>query len=377
MTDTSKPHAWRNVSRTLIAGLLIAALGGCADTATRRTPEQVRAQLRQLIPASVPDRAGWAADIQGALAALEIEPSPQNLCAVLAVTEQESTYTANPAVPGLGKIAIGEIEARAARYKIPLFVVRGALQLESPNGETWRTRISRVRTEKELSDLFEEMIATVPMGARLLARANPVRTGGPMQVSIAFAEAHAKERAYPYSVEGSIRREVFTRRGGMYFGIAHLLDYPAAYEKPLFRFADFNAGRYASRNAAFQNAVAVATGIPLDLDGDLVRYRKGKARAEASATENAVLTLADELGMTPAQIRDDLEDSHRHRFERSALYTGVFAIGDRRNGKALPRATLPRIRLHSPKITRKLTTEWFATRVNRRYNQCMAKAKKI
>lgn len=379
MTDlasASRPRARRKVRLTFLAAILAVGLGGCADTASQRTPEEVRAQLRQLIPASVPDRAGWATDIQGALAALEIEPSPQNLCAVLAVTEQESTYTANPAVPGLGKIAIGEIEARAARYKIPAFVVRGALRLESPNGESWQTRIARVRTEKELSDLFEEMIAKVPMGTRLLARANPVRTGGPMQVSIAFAEAHAQERTYPYAVDGSIRHEVFTRRGGMYFGIAHLLGYPAAYEKPLFRFADFNAGRYASRNAAFQNAVAVATGIPLDLDGDLVRYRKGKARGDASATESAVLTLADTLGMSPAQIRDGLEDSHLSRFEDSALYTGVFEIADRRNGKPLPRATLPRIRLHSPKITRKLTTEWFATRVNQRYTRCMAKAKK-
>lgn len=379
MTDPcpgSCPRTWRNVRLTLLAAILAAGLGGCADTASQRTPEEVRAQLRQLIPASVPDRAGWAADIQGALAALEIEPTPQNLCAVLAVTEQESTYTANPAVPGLGKIAIGEIETRAARYRIPAFVVRGALRLESPNGESWQTRISRVRTEKELSDLFEEMIAKVPMGSRLLARANPVRTGGPMQVSIAFAEAHAQERSYPYAVDGSIRHEVFTRRGGMYFGIAHLLGYPAAYDKPLFRFADFNAGRYASRNAAFQNAVAVATGIPLDLDGDLVRYRKGKARGDASATERAVLTLADKLGMSPTQIRDGLEDSHLSRFEDSALYTGVFEIADRRNGKPLPRATLPRIRLHSPKITRKLTTEWFATRVNQRYTRCMAKAKK-
>ena len=80
--------------------------------------------------------------------------------------------------------------------------------------------------------------------------------------------------------------------------------------------------------------------------------------------------------MTPAQVRDGLEDSHLRRFEDSALYTGVFEIADRRNGKPLPRATLPRIRLHSPKITRKLTTEWFATRVNQRYTRCMAKAKK-
>ena len=33
----------------------------------------------------------------------------------------------------------------------------------------------------------------------------------------------------------------------------------------------------------------------------------------------------------------------------------------------MPRALLPRIRLHSPKITRALTTEWFARRVDERF----------
>jgi Protein of unknown function (DUF1615) len=375
-TRPQRPRAWRIALLTLA----IAVLGGCLDTGPAPpTPEQVRAQLMRLLPPNVQDRAGWAADIQSAFAALEIEPSKRNLCAALAVTEQESTYTANPKVPDLGRIALKEIEDRAARYKIPAFAVRGALQLESPNGETWQARIAAVRTEKELSDLYEEMIARVPMGKRLLANANPVRTGGPMQVSIAFAEAHARQRPYPYASDGTnastIRREIFTRRGGMYFGIAHLLDYPASYDKPMFRFADFNAGRYASRNAAFQNAVAVATGIALDLDGDLVVYRKrGLRGAEAiGATETALGKMAADLEMTPAQIRRDLEDSRYHRFERTMLYERVYAIADARNRKPLPRATLPRIRLHSPKITRKLTTEWFATRVNRRYNACMKK----
>lgn len=372
MIESHGPRAWR----IALIWLLVALLAGCDSGPPPPTPEQVRAQLKRLMPATVQDRAGWAADIQGALAALEIEPSAQNLCAVLAVTEQESTFTANPAVPGLGRIALAEIEQRAARYKVPAFAVRAALRTTSPNGETWDTRIARVRTEKELSDLFEEMIARIPMGKRVLARANPVRTGGPMQVSIAFAESHAKARPYPYAVEGSIRHEVFTRRGGLYFGIAHLLDYPASYDKPLFRFADFNAGRYASRNAAFQNAVAVATGIALDLDGDLLRYRKSKDSGKPSATETAVLTLTGKLGMTPEQIHRELASAHRHGFERSALYARVFEIADERNGKPLPRATLPRIRLHSPKITRKLTTEWFATRVNQRHQRCMARVRR-
>jgi Protein of unknown function (DUF1615) len=346
-------------------------------TTNEPSPDEIRATLKRLIPATVKDRDGWAADIQYAVSALKIEPSAQNLCSVLAITEQESTYTANPTVPGLGAIALKEIKSRAAGLHIPGFVVDGALRLKAANGDTWEKRIAAVSTEKELSDIFEEMTAAVPMGNRLLARANPVRTGGPMQVSIDYAQAHAKQRTYPYAVNTSIRHEVFTRRGGMYFGIAHLLDYPTSYNKPMFRFADFNAGHYASRNAAFQNAVATATGIALDLDGDLVRYKKDKNnKNKLGATESAVYTLSAELGMTHKQIHSELLKSQTHAFENSPLYISVFAIADKRNGKPLPHATLPRIRLLSPKITRKLTTEWFATRVNKRYNTCMARAEK-
>jgi len=32
---------------------------------------------------------------------------------------------------------------------------------------------------------------------------------------------------------------------------------------------------------------------------------------------------------------------------------------------------LPQIGLHSPKITRKLTTDWFANRVEGRYQTCL------
>lgn len=354
---------------------LVSLLTACEND--EASPAEIRAQLKYLIPANVKNRDGWAADIQYAFAALKIEPSAPNLCSVLAVTEQESTYNDDPPVSGLGDIALKEIVNRAGRLHVPEFVVYGALQLNAPNGESWETRIAAVHTEKELSGIFEEMIASVPMGQRLLGRLNPVRTGGPMQVSIAYAQAHAKQRPYPYAIEqSSIRHEVFTRRGGLYFGIAHLLDYPTSYDKPLFRFADFNAGHYASRNAAFQNAVAVATGIGLDLDGDLLRYKKDRDNKKdaLSATESAVRNMAAELGMTNEQIHSALLKSREHRFERSELYRRVFEVAEQRNGRPLPRATLPRIRLQSPKITRKLTTEWFATRVNKRYRSCMARA---
>jgi hypothetical protein len=367
VTISIKTAAWRIAMLSVLAILL----AGCENN--EPTPAEVRAQITRLIPATVKDRENWAADIQYAFAALKVEASPENMCSVLAITEQESTFNANPSVPNLGVIALKEIEDRAARYHIPAFAVHGVLQLKSPNGDIWEKRITAAHTEKELSDLFEEMIASVPMGKRLFARANPVHTGGPMQVSVAFAEAHARQHSYPYETDASIRHQVFTRRGGMYFGIAHLLDYQTSYNKKVFRFADYNAGHYASRNAAFQNAVAVATGIPLDLDGDLIRYKKDKNKNSLSATESAVRSMATKLGMTHEQIHSALLISGEQSFEESELYSRVFAIADKKNGNPLTHATLPRISLHSPKITRVLTTEWFANRVNQRYRKCMAR----
>jgi len=189
-----------------------------------------------------------------------------------------------------------------------------------------------------------------------------------MQVSIAFAEDHKWD--YPYERKGSIRDEVFTRRGGMYFGIAHLLDYPASYTQPLYRFADFNAGWYASRNAAFQAAVSRASGSKLVLDGDLIIYGSSKA----GQTERAVRSLASKLDMSETAIRNALERGDTHGFEKTSLYERVFALAEKRAGKPLPRAVLPGIRLESPKITRNLTTAWFANRVNDRYLACMKRA---
>jgi len=353
-----------------LAALLLALLAGCASQIPEEAPrgaDAIRVDLRRLLPAGVADRDGWARDIAVAFTAQGLDSSRGNLCAVVAVTEQESTFQADPAVPGLPGIARREIERRTQALHLPAFLVNAALNVTSPTGKTYNQRLDAVRTERQLSELFEDFIGMVPMGRQLFGGLNPVRTGGPMQVSIAFAQAHAQD--YPYAVDDSIRREVFTRRGGMYFGIAHLLGYPAHYDSVQYRFADFNAGWYASRNAAFQAAVSRLSGIELALDGDLLI----SGAIDPSRTERAVRAIRRRLDINEARIRPALEKGGSLAFEDTDLYRRVFELADRDAGRPLPRAVLPGIKLKSPKITRDLTTAWFANRVHDRWKRCMAR----
>ncbi|NBF11832.1 DUF1615 domain-containing protein [Pseudomonas sp. Fl4BN1] len=357
--------------RLIISLSSLLLLAGCASQQGSQppalSPDQAQARILRLLPSQVADRQGWARDIQVAFSAQGLAPSPSNLCAVLAVAEQESSFQVDPVVPGLGRIAREEIDRRAAKVHVPALLVSAALQVHASDGQSYSQRLAKARTEKELSAIFDDFIGRVPMGQTLFGGFNPVHTGGPMQVSIAFAEKHAGD--YPYPVQGSIRHEVFSRRGGMYFGIAHLLGYPVSYPQPLYRFADFNAGWYASRNAAFQSAVSRVSGIKLALDGDLIRYDS----ILPGSTELAVRTLGKQMGLRNPSIREQLEKGDSPEFENTDLYRQVFALADRAAGKSVPREQLPGIELKSPKITRQLTTAWFAKRVDERYQRCMAR----
>jgi uncharacterized protein YceK len=343
--------------------LLLAALvlAGCAAQRPQMTAAEGRSMIASYMPASLADKEGWAADIYTPMAVLEVPLTPDNICAILSITAQESGFRVDPVVPNLSKAAWTEIERQREKIGVPRLVLDAALSLKSSGGATYRERIDAAKTERQLSDIFEDMIDRVPLGRTFFADRNPVRTGGPMQVSVAFAVAHAKAKRYPYAVVESIRDEVFTRRGGMYFGIAHLLDYPASYDRYVYRYADFNAGHYASRNAAFQAALAQVSGKKIALDGDLM-----------SETESAAASIAAELGMDAAAIRRDLERGKGGDFEQAALYRRVFELADRRGGKPAARAVVPSIQLQSAKFTRELTTQWFADRVVARHRQCIA-----
>jgi len=334
------------------------------------------AQLNQLVlkllPVKLNDKQGWANDLQAAFRNLKVPHSPDNYCAVISIIQQESSFQADPKVPGLPAIVQREIEQRRIKYNIPAPAMNWMLSATSRNGRSYRQRIDTLKTEKELSDLVEEIVAAIPAGGKLFSDYNPVHTGGPMQVSFTFAEAHIRARAYPYSVNGNLRNEVFSRRGGLYFGTAMLLDYPAPYDNIIYRFADYNAGRYSSRNAAFQNALSRISGKALAPDGDLLRYQQGQPVAASSNTQRALRGISNLLQMSDAEIQRDLKLEKFSTFAQTQLYGRVFTLADK-NGTQ-PRVVIPGIALKSPKFTRKLTTAWFAQRVDKRYKSCLKRA---
>lgn len=329
----------------------------------------------RVLPPNLAQRRGWAEDIATSFAALSIPAQPHKVCALAAVIEQESTWQADPPVAGLAKIAKAELDKKRERYGIPKPVFDLAMAKKSPTGRSYQQRLDALRTERELSDLFEDMIREIPFGTKLFEGQNPVRTGGATQVSVAFAAQQMRERPYPWRPAASPREEVFKRRGGLYFGAAMLLDYPVSYNRMLYRFADYNGGRYSSRNAAVQTLLAQLTGQAMAPDGDLLRYQAGEPlspRTAPSQAWRALLTIQGALGVTPAQIEQDLKLEKRFEFEQSVTYRRLYQLAERRGLKPA-REQLPDIELHSPKISRPLTTAWFADRCEARYRACLAR----
>jgi hypothetical protein len=122
---------FEDAKRSWLGALLLCAalIGGCAvDDGARApvekpiSPAEARALVSRLLPPKLPERAAWTTDIHAAFTALEIEPTPANICAAVAVTEQESSFRADPPVPGLAAIARKEIDRQRERAGIPRLV---------------------------------------------------------------------------------------------------------------------------------------------------------------------------------------------------------------------------------------------------------------
>ena len=161
MESTTIVGAHARGCASIAVALAVASLVGCAIPPPRAPavdPDIARAGIEKLLPAKIANRQGWAVDIYAAFEALRIQPTTANTCAVVAVIEQESTFQVDPAVPGLPAIARRQIDARAASHGVPKVVVSAALRIRSPNGMSYGERLEHVKTEKMLSEIFDDFI---------------------------------------------------------------------------------------------------------------------------------------------------------------------------------------------------------------------------
>lgn len=78
--------------------------------------------------------------------------------------------------------------------------------------------------------------------------------------------------------------------------------------------------------------------------------------------------------MSESDIHRQLQKGDSLAFEETALYEKMYKLAEAKAGKTLPREMLPGIQLESPKITRNLTTAWFAKRVDDRRAKCMGQS---
>ena len=370
--------------------LCVAALLGLPAALAHAEGEMTRAEAAALGKRIVPpakDGGGWGAAVHLSLTKNGISPTRRNVCSVMAVIEQESTYTANPQVKGLGRMAEKEIANRLSALPLPAATQLGVawfLAAKPTPEKSYLKLIRAAKTERDLDlvfrnlsfYLFRELASTRLLNTGALARRvdgiNPVSTLGSMQVSIAYAIAEvekAKGRRLGMPAIWKLRDELYTRQGGIDYGARMLLGYRAGYDSRVYVFADYNAGRYASRNAAFQHMVSALSGEKLALDGDLLIYRGSTPKSEPSTTEKAVRSI--NLGLGEKDIRADLTKEKDDAFRDTDLYARVAEAYAAKTGRKPPYAMIPQIRLESPKLSRSMTTERFARAVLARHERCM------
>ncbi|WP_180057140.1 MULTISPECIES: DUF1615 domain-containing protein [unclassified Acinetobacter] len=378
------------------------SLSACGNGSwwSKDEPTMEAEQIKKAIPPRVNERQSWANDIYDISDQLGIPTTKKNVCTIVAVVDQESNFVADPHVPGLGEKAVKEVQGRLEeKFKDKLGdgiggTVAGYFQdvlKNQPSPEdNYLSQMRRVQTERELDELYREIfdymskhyhVSALTGAAKLVGqdigeKLNPITTLGSMQVHIGYAKDHKRQGGNI----AELRTDMYTQYGGLYYGIHRLMMYPAEYDKPIYRFADYNSGRYSSRNAAFQSMLNDLTPAELSLDGDLLLYSKdGSPRAAKSQSETALIAVFAENNViaTPRQIRSDLKKEKDENFEGTLTYKAVKKLYQEKTGKEPFYAMMPEVVISGPKLSRDYNTNWFATRVDGRYQTCMRRIKNL
>ena len=335
--------------------------------------EEGRALVGRALPDSVKDRAGWSTDIYAAFASLDIAPTPDNVCAAVAVIAQESSFQVDPAVPGLAahraqgdRQAARERrhpEARARRRARAAVVERQELRRAPRRGEDGAAAERAVRGLHRARAVRQVVSGRSQSGAHRRSDAGQhrvrrdLRGGEPLPVS-------RRRQHSPRGVHAPRRRVLRHRAPAR---LSRSLHRGSSIASPTSTPGTTRAATRRSRTRSRRHRAYRSSSTAICL-----RYESGQPAREPGSTELATRVLARRIDMDNAGHSPRSRARERGGLRaRRGLYVRVFALADRRSGKPVPRAVVPRIPLNSPKITRKLTTEWFAGRVDSRYRDCL------
>lgn len=393
----------KNAYLPLVITTLSLSLTACGDSAwwnNQDEPTLNTEQIQKLIPNRVNQRDTWAKDIYDITEQFGIPQTKDNVCSIIAVVDQESNFVADPQVAGLGVKAVKEVEDRLEEKfteklgeKIGGTVAgyfQDVLRNQPTPDNNYLSQMRKVKTERELDELYREIfdymskhyhVSALTGAAKLVGqdigeKMNPITTLGSMQVHISYAKEHKRQGGNM----AELRTDLYSQYGGLYYGIHRLMMYPTDYDRAIYRFADYNSGMYSSRNAAFQKMLNSVAEIDLDLDGDLLLYSKdGSERPQKSQSETALINLfaVEKVLITPRQIRSDLKKEKDKKFEDTATYKEITRLYQEKTGKDPMYAVMPEVVISGPKLSRDYNTNWFASRVNGRYETCMQRAKRI
>ena len=399
----NKPSSARPFIKTLSMLTACISLVACGDSSwwsNNKEPEMEAEQIQKVIPTRVHDRQSWSQDIFDIMEQLKIPKTKQNVCSIVAVVDQESNFVADPTVPGLGEKAVQEINTRLnEKFEAKLGEMIGGtvagyfedvLKNQPTPENNYMSQMRKVKTERELDLLYREIfdymsqhyhVSALTGAAKLVGqdigeKMNPITTLGSMQVHINYAKEHKRQSGNI----AELRNDLYTQYGGLYYGIHRLMKYPADYDKAIYRFADYNSGMYSSRNAAFQSMLNALTDTEISLDGDLLLYNKdGGIKATQSQTEKELIAAfaQNNVLVTPRQIRSDLKKEKEKKFEDTQTYLALQKLYQNKTNKEPMYAVMPQVVISGPKLSRDYNTNWFASRVNGRYESCMQRAKRI
>ena len=186
---------------------LVALWSACSASSAAEPPALTAPAVARLITAAeknVKDPQGWADDLLDVLKLHDLSASKENICAAIAIIDQESSFVANPAVAGLGKIS--EKALRTKMDKVPVLgrLALRFLEIEPSPADNYLARIRAARTERDLDLVYRAMVADAAkqsglgrlINSGLLNRQidgrNEIDTIGSMQVSVDFALETAK-----------------------------------------------------------------------------------------------------------------------------------------------------------------------------------------